>query len=60
VGDEDRVLVESVQRGMRSRAFERGRLMLPSEELIGEFQRWVAARLDQTPSRGNDSSHVRE
>jgi choline monooxygenase len=60
VGDEDRVLVESVQRGMRSGAFERGRLMLPSEELIGEFQRWVAARLDQTPSRGNDSSHVRE
>ena len=42
VGDEDRVLVESVQRGMRSGAFERGRLMLPSEELIGEFQRWVA------------------
>ncbi len=60
VGDEDRVLVESVQRGMRSGAFERGRLMLPSEELIGEFQRWVAGRLDQTPSRGNDSSHVRE
>ena len=42
VGDEDRVLVESVHRGMRSGAFERGRLMLPSEELIGEFQRWVA------------------
>jgi hypothetical protein len=37
--------------------------MLPSEELIGEFQRWVAAGLvprDQTPSRGNDNSHVRE
>jgi len=60
VGDEDRVLVESVHRGMRSGAFERGRLMLPSEELIGEFQRWVAARIDQTPSRGTDSSHVRE
>jgi phenylpropionate dioxygenase-like ring-hydroxylating dioxygenase large terminal subunit len=60
VGDEDRVLVESVQRGMRSRAFDRGRLMLPSEELIGEFQRWVAAGLSQTPSRGNDSSHARE
>jgi len=42
VGAEDRTLVESVQRGMRSGAFERGRLMLPSEELIGEFQRWVA------------------
>jgi phenylpropionate dioxygenase-like ring-hydroxylating dioxygenase large terminal subunit len=46
VGAEDRVLVESVQRGMRSGAFERGRLMLPSEALIGEFQAWVAARLD--------------
>jgi phenylpropionate dioxygenase-like ring-hydroxylating dioxygenase large terminal subunit len=45
VGAEDRELVESVQRGIRSRAFEHGRLMLPSEELIGEFQRWVAAGL---------------
>ncbi|HEY1276498.1 MAG TPA: aromatic ring-hydroxylating dioxygenase subunit alpha [Thermoleophilaceae bacterium] len=45
VGAEDRVLVESVQRGMRSGAFDHGRLMLPSEELIGEFQRWVAAGL---------------
>ena len=52
VGAEDRVLVESVQRGMRSGAFEKGRLMLPSEELIGEFQRWVANGLNgQTPSR---------
>ena len=42
VGAEDRVLVESVQRGMRSQAFEHGRLLLPSEELIGDFQRWVA------------------
>ena len=42
VGAEDRVLVESVQSGMRSRAFEHGRLLLPSEELIGDFQRWVA------------------
>jgi phenylpropionate dioxygenase-like ring-hydroxylating dioxygenase large terminal subunit len=41
VGVEDRVLVESVQSGMRSGAFEKGQLMLPSEELIGEFQRWV-------------------
>ena len=57
VGAEDRALVESVQRGMRSGAFEHGRLMLPSEQLIAEFQRWVA---DHTPSRGNDSSHVRE
>jgi choline monooxygenase len=45
VGVEDRELVESVQRGIRSRAFEHGRLMLPSEELIAEFQRWVAAGL---------------
>ena len=46
VGVEDRLLVESVQRGMRSGAFERGRLMMPSEELIGDFQRWVAAGLE--------------
>ncbi len=45
VGVEDRELVESVQRGIRSRTFEHGRLMLPSEELIAEFQRWVAAGL---------------
>jgi phenylpropionate dioxygenase-like ring-hydroxylating dioxygenase large terminal subunit len=45
VGAEDRELVESVQRGIGSRAFEHGRLMLPSEELIAEFQRWVAAGL---------------
>jgi phenylpropionate dioxygenase-like ring-hydroxylating dioxygenase large terminal subunit len=45
VGAEDRVLVESVQRGLRARAFEHGRLMLPSEELIADFQRWVAAGL---------------
>ena len=60
VGAEDRVLVESVQRGMRAGAFESGRLLLPSEELIAEFQRWVADGLGQTPSRGNSSSHVRE
>jgi choline monooxygenase len=46
VGAEDRELVESVQRGIRSGALEHGRLMLPSEELIGDFQRWVAAGLD--------------
>jgi choline monooxygenase len=45
VGVEDRALVESVQRGLRSGAFEHGRLMLPSEELIADFQRWVAAGL---------------
>ena len=46
VGVEDRVLVESVQSGMRSGAFEKGRLMLPSEQLIGEFQTWVASNLN--------------
>ena len=46
VGAEDRVLVESVQRGMRSGVFEHGRLLLPSEQLIGAFQGWVAARLN--------------
>jgi phenylpropionate dioxygenase-like ring-hydroxylating dioxygenase large terminal subunit len=63
VGAEDRELVESVQRGMRSGAFEHGRLLLPSEELIGAFQRWVADGLGldgYTPSRGNASSHERE
>ena len=45
VGAEDRVLVESVQRGMRSGVFERGELILPAEELIAEFQAWVAARV---------------
>jgi phenylpropionate dioxygenase-like ring-hydroxylating dioxygenase large terminal subunit len=45
VGAEDQVLVESVQRGMRAGAFENGRLLLPSEQLIAEFQRWVATRL---------------
>jgi choline monooxygenase len=60
VGAEDRVLVESVQRGMRSGAFEHGRLLLPSEELISTFQRWVADGIDYTPSRGNDRSQLRE
>jgi phenylpropionate dioxygenase-like ring-hydroxylating dioxygenase large terminal subunit len=45
VGAEDQVLVESVQRGMQAGVFENGRLLLPSEELIAEFQRWVATGL---------------
>jgi choline monooxygenase len=45
VGAEDRVLVESVQRGIGSGVFEHGRLLLPSEELIADFQRWVSAGL---------------
>ena len=43
VGAEDAVLVASVQRGMASGAFEDGQLLLPSEQLIAAFQRWVAA-----------------
>jgi choline monooxygenase len=52
VGAEDQVLVESVQRGMDSGVFEDGRLLLPSEELIADFQRWVSdgvAREPQVP-----------
>jgi phenylpropionate dioxygenase-like ring-hydroxylating dioxygenase large terminal subunit len=45
VGAEDQALVESVQRGMSSGAFANGRLLLPSEQLIAEFQRWVAKGL---------------
>jgi choline monooxygenase len=45
VGAEDRVLVESVQRGMAAGVFEDGELMLPSEELIAEFGRWVSDAL---------------
>jgi phenylpropionate dioxygenase-like ring-hydroxylating dioxygenase large terminal subunit len=59
VGAEDRVLVESVQRGMASGVLEHGELLLPSEELIAVFQRWVSDGL-QTPSRGNRSDHDRE
>ena len=51
VGAEDRTLVESVQRGMGSGAFEHGRLLLPSEELIGEFQRWVSGSLNGSVPR---------
>jgi phenylpropionate dioxygenase-like ring-hydroxylating dioxygenase large terminal subunit len=59
VGAEDRVLVESVQRGMAAGMLEHGELLLPSEELIAVFQRWVGDGL-QTPSRGNRSDHDRE
>lgn len=46
VGTEDRGLVESVQRGLRSGMVERGRLMPRSERLIADFQRRVATALD--------------
>jgi choline monooxygenase len=42
VGAEDRVLVESVQRGMAAGVLEHGELLLPSEELIAVFQQWVS------------------
>ena len=42
VGAEDRGLVESVQRGMAAGVFAHGELLLPSEDLIAAFQRWVA------------------
>jgi phenylpropionate dioxygenase-like ring-hydroxylating dioxygenase large terminal subunit len=45
VGVEDRVLVESVQRGVSSGALERGVLMGSSEQLIGHFQALTAAAL---------------
>jgi choline monooxygenase len=48
VGAEDRVLVESVQRGMAAGVLSHGQLMLPSEDLIAAFQRWVSDEL-QTP-----------
>ena len=45
VGSEDKTLVESVQRGLRSGMVERGRLLLNSEQLIHDFQRRVAEAL---------------
>jgi choline monooxygenase len=53
VGAEDRVLVESVQRGMAAGVIEHGELLLPSEELIAVFQQWVSDGL-QARSRGNE------
>jgi choline monooxygenase len=46
VGREDRVLVESVQRGTASGLVERGRLLLSSEPLLAAFQGWVGERLE--------------
>lgn len=45
VGEEDTVLVERVQRGVRSGAIERG-VLLESERLIAHFDRLVLADLD--------------
>jgi choline monooxygenase len=41
VGNEDRALVESVQRGLDSRVLDHGRLLRESEQLIAHFQRLV-------------------
>jgi len=46
VGEEDRDLVESVQRGLRSGAIEHGRLLLGSEHLLQHFQRLVVDALE--------------
>jgi choline monooxygenase len=46
VGREDRGLVESVQRGMRSGMIERGRVLPESERLLAHFQRLVREALD--------------
>ena len=52
VGREDRVLVESVHRGVTSGALERGVLMSRSEQLIGHFQALTAAALALETSIG--------
>jgi phenylpropionate dioxygenase-like ring-hydroxylating dioxygenase large terminal subunit len=46
VGAEDRALVESVQRGMRSGLIDHGRLLAESERLIAHFQALVRDALD--------------
>jgi nitrite reductase/ring-hydroxylating ferredoxin subunit len=45
VGAEDRVLVESVQRGMRAGLVQHGRLLPESERLIAHFQALVRSAL---------------
>jgi len=45
VGAEDRVLVERVQKGVRSGLVEEGRLLGESEQLVARFQELVAAAL---------------
>jgi choline monooxygenase len=46
VGGEDRRLVESVQRGVRSGVIEHGRLLPESERLVAAFQRRVGRALE--------------
>jgi choline monooxygenase len=52
VGREDRVLVESVQRGLRSRTLDTGRVMIASERLISGFQHYVVDALATPQDHG--------
>jgi carnitine monooxygenase subunit len=45
VGAEDRVLVERVQRGVRSGVVQEGRLLGESEQLVVRFQELVSSAL---------------
>jgi choline monooxygenase len=45
VGQEDRSLVEGVQRGVRSGILGEGRLLSESEQLVAHFQRLCAEAL---------------
>jgi choline monooxygenase len=45
VGREDKVLVESVHRGMASGILGQGRMLLNSEPLLAAFQHWLSAQL---------------
>jgi phenylpropionate dioxygenase-like ring-hydroxylating dioxygenase large terminal subunit len=45
VGAEDRVLVERVQKGVRSGSLEEGRLLGESEQLVAPFQELVGTAL---------------
>ena len=59
VGAEDRVLVESVQRGMAAGVLEHGELLLPSEDLIAAFQRWVADGASELVARERERPRAR-
>jgi choline monooxygenase len=45
VGNEDRLLVEGVQRGVRSGILTEGRVLSESEQLVAHFQRLCAEAL---------------
>ena len=55
VGEEDRALVEGVQRGLRSGAVEAGRLMPASERLVAHFQALVRAALSRAAPAGRSA-----